>query len=265
LFEFYSEIRDKNISFRDNETDQKTINEAKRILFTIAKKKLDDAVFSSPLAFLQREKILGYDGKKEDSILNLFIETEKEMNTGKPSFFEVSFGTMDRKESDELISMSEPLKMGSVKLRGKIDRVDLTDDGAITVIDYKLSGKTITAKDLNRGIQLQLQVYLHAVYSMLAAENPDKYKPSGMGIYSLKFSEKDFGFKFAVPYHRRKRMTEEEKISAMTELIDNTSKQIIEYVQAIKDGKFNLSPWEDREKLVCNYCNLSYVCRVENL
>ena len=263
FFEFYMEIRSKDISLREKETNQKTINEAKRILFTIAKKKLDDAVFSSPLAFLQREKILGYGGNKEDSILSRFVETEKELPTGKPSYFEVGFGTMERKDSDELLSSREPLKMGDVKLRGKIDRVDLADDGAITVIDYKLSGKNISAKDLNRGIQLQLQVYLHAVYTLLKQSGGGEYFPSGMGIYSLKFSEKDFGFDFAVPYNRRKKMNEEEKIAEMKNLIERTAEQIIEYVRAIKDGKFNLSTWEDREKIVCQYCNLSYVCRAE--
>jgi len=260
FFEFYTALRGENISLRD--ADQKTINYAKQKLFTIAKNKLDDAVFSSPLAFLQREKILGYNGNKEDSILSRFVETERTLQTGVPSFFEASFGTMERKGSDDRLSLSEPIKIGGVKLRGKIDRVDLTEEGAITVIDYKLSGKTISAKDLKRGIQLQLQVYLQAVYTMLRETGGDEYKPLGMGIYSLKFSEKDFGFSLATPYSKRNKMDENEKIAEMLKLIEETSEKIIEYVRSIKEGKFNLSDWDDREKIACKYCNLSHICRV---
>ncbi|NOX17428.1 MAG: hypothetical protein GXO87_03995 [Chlorobi bacterium] len=262
FFEFYTEIRNEGVSLREGKTDQKTINYAKRKLFTIAKKKLDAAVFSSPLAFLQREKILGYNGDKEDSILSRFVETERKLETGKPSFFETSFGTMERRGSDELLSSPEPIKIGNVKLRGKIDRVDLTEDGAITVIDYKLSGKSVSAKDLNRGIQLQLQVYLQAVYTMLSKVGGKDYKPLGMGIYSLKFSDKDFGFSLATPYGKRKRLNDDEKIAEILKLINNSSEKIIEYVQSISEGKFNLSEWEDREKIACKYCSLSYICRV---
>jgi ATP-dependent helicase/nuclease subunit B len=58
----------------------------------------------------------------------------------------------------------------SVELRGKIDRVDADANGAAMVIDYKLTGKTFQAVDLEAGLTLQLMTYLLAIAGQTPTE-----------------------------------------------------------------------------------------------
>ncbi|MDD4888595.1 MAG: PD-(D/E)XK nuclease family protein [Phycisphaerae bacterium] len=54
-----------------------------------------------------------------------------------------------------------PLDSGSqLVLRGKIDRVDVSADGAAAVIDYKTSRTTINWSEVHHGLSLQLLAYL---------------------------------------------------------------------------------------------------------
>lgn len=98
-----------------------------------------------------------------------------------PAFFEINFG--DGRHS--------PLALGdgSVRLRGKLDRVDLVDDnlGQAIVIDYKSSAR-MSLKDLQRGKVLQASVYalaLQRVFGLdaLGAEFLGLKEGDGRGIY----------------------------------------------------------------------------------
>jgi ATP-dependent helicase/nuclease subunit B len=63
----------------------------------------------------------------------------------------------------------------SIYLRGKIDRLDVAQDGGITaafVFDYKTSGKSISWSNIYHGLDLQLPTYLLAIQGRKLGDSP---------------------------------------------------------------------------------------------
>ncbi|MCK7523386.1 MAG: PD-(D/E)XK nuclease family protein [Ignavibacteriales bacterium] len=91
------------------------------------------------MIFFEREKILGIAGNKKKSILYKFLEEERNNAEGYvPQYFEMGFGQFKNSKEEN----ADEFFIGDVKVRGKIDRVDVNpDDNTYKVIDYKLSGK----------------------------------------------------------------------------------------------------------------------------
>ena len=83
---------------------------------------------------------------------------------------------------------SEDTKELLANLKGKVDRIDLTqgDDKAVRIIDYKSSGHKLELSECYHGLSLQLPIYMGVVIDKLK----DKYKevsfhPSAMLYYEL--------------------------------------------------------------------------------
>jgi ATP-dependent helicase/DNAse subunit B len=131
---------------------------------------------------------------------------------------------------------------------------------SFNVVDYKLSGAKPSFEDLKIGISLQLPVYLFAASELLSKKFGGKYSPNEMFIYSLKYAVDEFGKK---PI--RSRGSKVDEIQSIEQLIDNTIEHIKEYIQQISGGKFGLSPHEDREKIVCKYCQFKPICRIDDV
>ena len=110
-----------------------------------------------------------------------------------PAGYEISFGNLAHLESVNL-SLSEHARM---RLRGKIDRVDLYEDEEhvyVKVIDYKTGAKAFQLGEMYHGLQLQLIVYLNAVMEMEEQKHPEKeIVPAGIFYYQMKdpFVEKE--------------------------------------------------------------------------
>ncbi len=258
LYEFYSKIRDDNVVISG--CDEKTFEKVKEIIFFIAEKELEKTAFKSPLTFYEKEKITGINGNKNESILNRFLEKERDDQSGFiPKHFEVSFGKLKDDGSDKFLSDKEPVQVNGIRLRGKIDRLEISErESAFNIVDYKLSGKKPTFKELKEGISLQLPVYLFAAAELLKKKYGKKYFPNEMIIYSLKYTLNEFG-KSVVYLGRGK----EEEIKTIEQLIENTMNKIKYYVEQISLGKFGLSPHENREQLICRYCQFKPICRVQ--
>jgi ATP-dependent helicase/DNAse subunit B len=86
------------------------------------------------------------------------------------------------------------------------------------------------------------------------------YSPGDMIIYSLKYSEDSFK-PIIVSFKER---GEKDPIS-ITQLIEISKTYVTEYVNSIAEGIFPLSIHENREELVCRYCNFRKICRVDEL
>ena len=77
-----------------------------------------------------------------------------------------------------------PYNTGKVKLRGKIDRIDLDEKNMkYSVIDYKTGSKAPLVKELREGFSLQLPVYLAAAGEMLKDKYGCDVYPEEMEIY----------------------------------------------------------------------------------
>lgn len=261
LFKFYSGLRERNITLAG--CSDEDFSKAANMLFEIAESILQkENIFSSPLAFWDREKIFGIEGKKETSVLWRFLLNERNEESGfVPSYFETGFGSVYGGDSDEILSRDEPVEIEGVKIRGKIDRIDLNDAaGSLAIVDYKTGNKRPTKDELWNGLALQLPVYLKVAAMLVEEEKGKTYQPFSMQIYGLKFDAKGFDKRRVAPSDKRKDDTEEN-----LQLIEYVSGKIKEYVENISSGKFNLSALPDREDKICRYCDFKKVCRVQEM
>ena len=262
LYEFYTELKKKNIILSNSDDQQFLI--AEELIFTIALKMVNAVGFKSPYSFFEKEKILGIQGNRKNSILHKFLLTEKENNDGFiPEFFEVAFGNINSKY-DNPGNPRVDISTGSVKVRGKIDRIDVNHkEMTFKVVDYKLGGKKPSADDLLNGISLQLPLYMYAAKEIIKKQLQKDYAPAGAEIYSLKYKEGDFG-KFPINISNKK-LPVPEGSSVNDELIKITLAAIEKYVKQIGEGKFNLSVLKNRENVVCRYCGFKSVCRIQEI
>ncbi len=102
--------------------------------------------------------------------MHYFIDIEAEIfgdSPFEPFLFETSFG--GRSETPFEISHDG----NSIKLRGRIDRIDISDENGIRyfrVIDYK-TGQSPTGKDITEGRKIQLPLYIKAVNEQILPEH----------------------------------------------------------------------------------------------
>ena len=262
LYEFYTELKKKNIILNSSNEQQFAI--AEELIFNIAEKKVKAIGFKSPYNFFEQEKILGINGNRKYSILYKFLLKEKENEDGfVPEFFEVGFGNFNSKYNSP---DNPPIQIttGSVKVRGKIDRIDINHkEQTFKVVDYKLGGKKPSVDDLLNGISLQLPLYMYAAKEIIKMQLQKDYAPAGAEIFSLKYKEGDFG-KFPINVSNKK-LPPQEGSTVYDELIKITLAAIEKYVRQIGDGKFNLSVLKDRENVVCRFCGFKPICRVQEI
>lgn len=260
LYEFYKTIRQKEIVIKG--CDQKTFDKAEKLLFAIAEKKIERLHLKTDAIFYDLEKIFGIAGNNQNSILYKFLEEEQQNDDGYlPSYFELEFGEFGKNDSKK-----RTLQVGDVKVRGKIDRIDIqSDQNRIKVIDYKLGGKKPAIDELSSGISLQLPLYLYASKKLLEAEINKDVLPFEAIIYSLKLGKENFGPKSVRLSGANKKLSEEKLIEDNEELIRVCEEAVNKYVKNITEGKFNLSELENRENKVCRFCDFISICRVQDI
>ncbi|RPI70343.1 MAG: hypothetical protein EHM47_12285 [Ignavibacteriales bacterium] len=253
FYEFYKILNERRIVL--SRCSESEFNSAKELLFSITEKKIEEANFKSPLSFYEKEKILGLNNRKENSILYEFLKQEREKSGGFiPEFLEVSFGRIDKEELPDAI---KNLKAGGVLVRGKIDRVDISSETEeFKVVDYKLGGAKPSSSDLETGISLQLPLYIYAAKELIKAQLNKDYEAAGADIYSLKYSKKDFG-KISIKDLSGNRDTAENLIKICLDSVEK-------YVASISEGKFHLTQLNDRENKVCRFCGFRSICRIED-
>jgi ATP-dependent helicase/nuclease subunit B len=258
LHRVYRKLNDEKLVLY-NCNDQDFLR-AEEIMFTIADEVINESASKSPLNFLELERLKGFNGDRRKSVLFNFLKAERENNSGyTPYDFEVPFGNIESDDGRETVI--KDFYSGSVKLRGKIDRIDIDHSGSrIRVTDYKLSGKKPTVDDLNKGLSLQLPLYLYAAKQIVEKQIKKEFNPAGADIYSLKYQKKNFGRK---PVISDKKLTEEQLIEEYEKIISICQSSIDSYVTSISEGVFHPSNLLDREKRACSYCSFNSVCRIE--
>jgi ATP-dependent helicase/nuclease subunit B len=260
FYEFYSSLREKGLTLVG--CSEKDFRTAEKLIFQIAERQLETTAFKSPLTFYEREKILGLNGNRIESVLYRFLESERDGDKDfLPKYFEVSFGRLRADEADKILSDSEPIQIDGVKLRGKIDRIEVDEKlKSFNIVDYKLSGAKPSFDDLANGISLQLPVYLYAASELLAKKLQQKYSPNEMFIYSLKYAIDDFGKKVV-----KSKGGKDHEIQSVEQLVQKSIEHVKNYISAISDGKFYLSKLDDRESKVCRFCEFRTVCRIDEV
>lgn len=261
LYEFYTELQKEKINLSGCTSED--FLKATKLIFKIAEDKISEAHFNSPLTFFEKERILGIEGKKENSVLYKFLLYERENKDGfTPTFFETGFGNFGNSNNKE--SMLKEIKIGKIRIRGKIDRIDLNEDqNKFKVVDYKLSGKKPTSTNLQNGIALQIPLYLYAAKELIKAQLEKDSVPVAGEIYSLKYKNEEFGKKKVKPVI--KKLDEDKLIEENEKLIEDCVINVEGYVRQITEGKFNLSTLSNRENEICKYCGFKSVCRIQEI
>ncbi|MGD8306472.1 MAG: PD-(D/E)XK nuclease family protein [Ignavibacteria bacterium] len=263
LYEFYYNL--KNMGIMLTGADDKDFAKAENLLFNTAEDKIESLNLNLSLSFFEKEKLLGVNGNRKNSLLYLFLCKERESEEGfVPQYFEMSFGKKVDEGGKESLS-GEELKIGDVKLRGKIDRVDISEEeNMFKVIDYKLSGKRPTKNDILTGLSLQLPLYLYVAKELIKSQLNKEIDPYGAEIYSFKYDESDFGPKLVRIDNSRSK----EKgimVPMAEEMMKICLDSINHFVENIVSGKFNLSKLKERENKVCRFCNFKSICRIQEI
>ncbi len=95
----------------------------------------------------------------------------------KKSLFETGFGT-----SAELKPIIKKIDGGTAYIQGKIDRIDILDDGRVKIIDYKTGAESLDLNEVRGGYRLQLMLYMQAAQESIR-------KPAGVFYFLIKEPE----------------------------------------------------------------------------
>ncbi len=172
-----------------------------------------------------------------------------------PELLEASFGEL---EDDA----RPPLDLGPFRLHGKIDRVDVAPDGPWALVrDYKSSRQVIPVARFEREGKLQLQLYA------LAVERLWGKRPLG-GIYEPLGATSHPQSRGVLRAEEREALlsgidlvdTDLREEGEFERVLERGAERAIEIVEAMRAGRIDRDPLEDR----CpRYCRFQSVCRRE--
>jgi ATP-dependent helicase/nuclease subunit B len=266
LYRFYSENRKEQSSLEN--------------LLKIAEQEIQKFPFLPSILWdLQKEVFLG--GENKIGLFPAFFEYEAKQSQStplEPRNFEVPFGHFGKRIADKLsIGFEEPYEIrvdgDCLKLRGIVDRVEMTENGGIVIVDYK-TGDYKSVKDIYNGKSLQLPLYLMAISSLLKKGNLTLY-PLGACYYQIKdekeikkeilFSEPKFpedtiNSKIVFPTTKLGSGLEEITLDGF---LERSRVFAVKYSNSIRQGKFmhhnNISDCKSWSSPVCPFEPL---CRV---
>ena len=141
-----------------------------------------------------------------------------------------------------------------VKLRGRIDRIDLTEYQGRpywVIWDYK-TGNGVSANLVRAGADLQLPVYALAVKELYPNETDDCHL---WGYYRV---TRPVGWTSVVAGKAG-----EETAQMLDGIVEGAKQKVAEYVAAIRAGRF--APVPNDALQPCRYCDFRGACRVRSL
>lgn len=272
LYRFYSELAVTN--------ELGSAKDKLELLLSVTRDILDhlnvspEETFGHDLFEVEREMIIGTENTP--GTLELFLSKVQARLSDygfTPKQFEVGFGM--KGGSDD--AFSEPVVMGGVQVRGKIDRIDSSPDG-LTVFDYKTSRINPSHQDVIRDrISPQLTVYLNALTNLLETSH-DSNRVSGMAFVSINrerllrskdgsdliefiVRDKEGELRYNRSYESSKKMPAAAGYPAtIDELLKRTEQFVKVNVDLAKSGKFNLTKFPPEK--VCVYCPFDEACRI---
>lgn len=236
-----------------------SLADATELILRIAKEDLERYSFSSPIWDATRVQMLG-NATVGPGYLERFLENESREAESPlaPSHFEFSFG-MAKEEADDPASSPAPVELASsdglqrLRIRGRIDRIDLTPEGNFIIYDYKSGVQHPKAKDIEAGSALQLPLYL------LAYEQITGSHGIGGGYYTIRREVKRSIVLSDTP--AKDLMTQRIRPSPdFAGLLRHTRELAFTYIDGIRNGRFPL-PCE--EECPNKYCEFKRICRFD--
>ncbi len=131
----------------------------------VARRCMERYARDSPLWEATREEFLGQNGMGP-GLLEQFLRYESGTSSFLPAHFEFSFGLPIAEGGCDAASVPDPVPLGdddAILIRGKIDRVDMAEDGSFVILDYKTGGVHPRFRDIRDGVSFQLPLYIAAL------------------------------------------------------------------------------------------------------
>ncbi len=268
LFSFYTARReaDQPPLWQCTEEDFERASEE---LVRIVNEKLSPLDIPDAFWDIDKEALLRRPGGKP-GVLQEFLHRERERKVEPaPEFFEVAFGGSPGIAFDAGLSQEKPVSVGRIRLKGKVDRIDLAADH-FTIIDYKTGTKLPTAGDIRSGVSLQLPLYLHVTQRLLAEGGKTGRAPAGALHYRLRspvlaraaLGNAEFKQRAFDSHDGRRNLSQ--SAEEMQSVMDRSLSAAEGYVDGIAGGRFPLVDPE-RVKDICGYCEYKTMCRIQSV
>jgi ATP-dependent helicase/DNAse subunit B len=219
--------------------------EYKAELHRIARNEFALIDYDHPFIEVERQTIFGNEEKGIKGRLDIWFEMEWNLmksSTHKPTLFEIGFG--NKNDSIPAIDLGNGLK-----LKGKIDRIEISPDmHSFIIADYKTGKKVPTNADINKGKEQQMPLYA------LAAEQ----------FLSKEFRLNECNFSHAIYYSLHdgtsKVVLDPEQKRSPSKPLGELLKLSQEYVASIHDADFHV---KDKKEAFCEHCTFDSLCRIK--
>lgn len=161
------------------------------------------------------------------------VDRERQYEAGKAAVTHVWNVTKDEKPQAWLQEAPFTIKLEGKVLKGKIDRVDLTEDDRAIIYDYKTSAK---AKEPDAVMKEQLRIYQMAVAEVYGKET------------------EAMRFWYAVPGERK-----DVKVSEKD--LEKTREKLLTRIEGIESMAFPAKP----DAFTCRFCDFKDICSSRKL
>jgi len=193
-----------------------------------------------------------------------FLDAEAELETEfrpRTALLELGFGALDQVDEDNEPA-HEPLRLGEVTLRGRIDRIDVAADGRSAIVrDYKTGKNVPRAGEFESKGTLQIQLYMRVaeqvlgldpvagLYHPLGAADPGDRKPRGI---ARREDERLSGFQLV--------RTDRRDADELGEALEAAEVRAISAAGEMRAGAIDRRPIGGS----CpKYCTFQAICRLE--
>lgn len=259
-------MRGEGIAALWRATDRE-VARAEEILLAAAAEKLDVLDPPDPFWHLDREVLIGGEGRQ--GLLHRYLAAERARTTAlTPEYFEVAFGAGAAASgaADPELSREEPVTVGGVRLRGRVDRVETGED-LFAIVDYKTGRSEDSLESVREGRSLQLPLYLLVVAGLLERRLGRRLRPAAGFHYLL---GKDAALRLVMANNACRGAAFEAGSkshqivpddAAFEALLDGAAAHAGAIAAGVRSGRFPLAAPARREKL-CTVCPCVIACRV---
>ncbi len=279
LYRFYVDLQKENAKKDDPALkpvilDRENYDHYRDKLFQIGREEMENIRFDHPFFELEERDLFGDSSKQ--GLLDVWLDEEfRRIDAGwefSPALFEFSFGMKSLGEDKPInaVDLAEGLK-----LRGKVDRVELIDTGdelKFVIADYKTAKMSNIPSDnkIKDGLSFQMSLYSRAVQQILREKYNLEAQPDAAVYYLLRpeydekkerYASEKIVLNSKESYLSESYLDSNSRLPTPEKLIETEESSFLfakKYIELASSGCF----WVEPENNACKYCAFQPVCRI---